>query len=72
MPVTGSKRLRRVKPLSITRLTPAIVSELSARLVASTTLPAGLVAGLIARPWAASGRFPCRAVHSIEPPQLVS
>ncbi len=63
-PLPGSKRLRRLRPLSSTRATPAKVRELSAIEVASTTLPVALLAGPIARPWASRGRLPCRGTHS--------
>ena len=42
MPVVGSKRSCRLRPLSITRRTPSMVTELSAIPLASTSLPSRL------------------------------
>ena len=72
MPVVGSKQLRRLRPASITRVTPSIVRELSAMAVASTSFPAGLVLGSIARLWAARDRLPCRGQSSSSRPQPVA
>ena len=72
MPLWGSKRERRLRPLSITSRTPASVRELSAIEVASTTLPSGVWAGAMAWLWAARGRLPWRATQSIAAPQSVA
>ena len=71
-PVAGSKRLRRLRPASITSVTPAIVSELSAIEVASTTLPPAVGAGAIAWPWWARESWPCSGVQATCWPQAVA
>ena len=72
MPVAGSKRLRRLRPLSITSRTPAMVRELSAMAVASTILPAAWRAGAIACSWASRFSWPCRSASSGSWPQAVA
>ena len=75
MAVTGSRRLCRLRPLSITRPTPSIVSELYAMDVARISLAAPLGLGAMAFLWAPRGKSPWRGQTpapgpSRWPPQL--
>ncbi len=56
IPRTGSKRATRASPLSITAVTPSIVSEVSATLVETMILRPSQ--GATARSWAAAGSSP--------------
>ena len=58
MPVTGSNRLRRARPASMTMRTPSIVSDVSAMAVDRITLRVPGGAGLSAASCAAGASSP--------------